>query len=271
MNGKKGMADRRANAADDSWLPPAAEWDFRTVSEAECGMACFWEYARSVPAIRAAPGEWGGSGAPFQTALGWCLSVDEQDKVFPGPFVSLSDASRKKIAGWGRKLGTATRVRRGDDVKTSLKGWIDRAMVEGRDWRQGVDHVVKDEMYLLQADFRSWGVGAVVRELTAWARAEAKRLPKRPRGKGADLPYECLKWLAVLRLEAARRLVGVKFGGVQEAVRRHQRACPVQSAAPVLPIYASHGAWSKAKRDAQKLVDLLAADPVAFQERVLLF
>ena len=256
---------------DVRWMPAPEEWDFRTVSEDECRMACFWEYARNVPAIRAAPGEWGGSGAPFGTELGWCLSLDEVGIEFPRAFVSLSKASRGEIARRGARLGAVVRVRPAADVRTSLKGWIERAMIEGRDPGNAVDHVVEDGTYLVRADFSSRGIGAVVRELTAWARAEAKNLPRHSRGKGADRPYEFLKWLSVLRLEGARRVAGVGFDRVQETLGRHQRACPVANAAPVLPIYASHGAWSKAKGDAQKLIDLLGSDPLAFERRLGLF
>jgi len=89
------------------------------------------------------------------------------------------------------------------------------------------------------------------------------------RGKGAAPPFEWLKWLAALRLEEARQEAGVSFGEVQQLLTQHSLAHPLPHAAPTLPIYASHGAWSKAIGDARKWLAVLEVEPVAFERRVL--
>ena len=35
-------------AVDLSWLPAPDEWDFRSVTEVECRVACHWEYSRDI-------------------------------------------------------------------------------------------------------------------------------------------------------------------------------------------------------------------------------
>lgn len=50
---------------------------------------------------------------------------------------------------------------------------------------------------------------------------------------------------------------------------RHSQRHPLEAAAPTLPLYSSHGAWSKAIGEARKWLDVLETDPVAFERRVL--
>ena len=38
----------KKQAVDLNWLPAHEEWDFRSIAEAECRIACHWEYAREV-------------------------------------------------------------------------------------------------------------------------------------------------------------------------------------------------------------------------------
>ena len=108
-----------------------------------------------------------------------------------------------------------------------------------------------------------------VRALSSWAREEANQYPRVRRGKGAAPPFEWLKWLAALRLEEARQEARVSFCEVQQELTRHARAHPLPDASPTLPIYASHGAWSKAIGDARRWLAVLEVEPVAFERRVL--
>jgi hypothetical protein len=45
------MKPLETSSNDLNWLPPADEWDFRTLPEEECRFAFFWEYCRSLRTI----------------------------------------------------------------------------------------------------------------------------------------------------------------------------------------------------------------------------
>jgi hypothetical protein len=49
----------------------------------------------------------------------------------------------------------------------------------------------------------------------------------------------------------------------------HALAHPLPEASPTLPIYSSHGAWSKAIGDARKWLAVLKSEPLVFERRVL--
>jgi hypothetical protein len=40
------LLNQKPQAVDFKWLPPTEEWDFRSVTEDECRVACHWEYER---------------------------------------------------------------------------------------------------------------------------------------------------------------------------------------------------------------------------------
>jgi len=52
-------------------------------------------------------------------------------------------------------------------------------------------------------------------------------------------------------------------------LRHHALAHPLREASPTLPIYSSHGAWSKAIGDARKWLTVLDREPMMFERRVL--
>ncbi len=107
--------------------------------------------------------------------------------------------------------------------------------------------------YVIQPNFSVRGVGAVIKEFEAWARKEAKQYRQSPRAKAAEPPFDALKWLAVLRVEEARSKARVRFEQAQEAIAAYRKKNPQLDSNGVFPVYASHGAWSKARADAQHL------------------
>jgi hypothetical protein len=130
-----------------------------------------------------------------------------------------------------------------------------------------VDHALKDSDYVLTIDFGQAGIAAA---LKAWLAKEAKAFPGAPRAKAAVPPYDCLKWLAAYRLEAARIKAGASFEDIKTALAGHVKSCRRDILfGATLPTYASPGAWSKAKGDAKRLLDLLESDPRAFEKKIL--
>ena len=76
--------------------------------------------------------------------------------------------------------------------------------------------------YVIRPNFTVFGVEAVIRELKAWARREARNYRQSPRAKAAEPPFDLLKWLAVYRLEEKRREVGITYEAAQESLRAYR-------------------------------------------------
>jgi hypothetical protein len=74
------------------------------------------------------------------------------------------------------------------------------------------------------------------------------------------LPFDLLKWLSVYRLEQKRRTADINYEAAQESVREFRRCNPHRDPDDVFPIYSSHGAWSKARRDASRTVMKVLGD-----------
>src|SRR5215471_4230375 len=105
-----------------AWLAPAEDWDFRSVTKAECRIACYWEYARDMRPLAAAgalPGRLvSGERGPVAGSSGGAVAWVRQDPVtksplFPKAWASLTVAERADVmrtvepfrALWVRTLG----------------------------------------------------------------------------------------------------------------------------------------------------------------------
>jgi len=286
----------KKNGSDFGWLPPPEEWDFRSVGEKECALACCWEYARNVPRICARYYEWAHCGKRRRTHLAFLFGpILDLSIEFPAPWLTCLETTRLEVANLFVR----------HPVEITEMHWLKKDLP--RDWYQPMDframidggtfdftiprHVVMRLFrdldgckrsrsmkclpsygcYVLRVNFAPDGVEAVIREFAKWARKEAKNFARRKLAKAAEPPFDCLKWLSALRLEAARKKAGLNFEDVQKALRQYRDRYPVRSHSDVLPFYASRGAWCKARGDAEKLVRLLESDLVAFEKRVFVF
>jgi hypothetical protein len=116
--------------------------------------------------------------------------------------------------------------------------------------------------YVVVPNFRVHGVEAVIKELEKWARQAAKNYPASRRAQAAELPFDTLKWLAVLRLEAARKKVEkLTIQSAREALAQYQRSHRQPDANGVFPMYASDGAWVRAKNNAGGCLEKSVKDP----------
>ena len=79
---------------------------------------------------------------------------------------------------------------------------------------------------------------------------ESKRYRPSRRAQAANLPFDALKWLAVLRIDEARRKAGVTIGKARETVKAFGLRCAFNHYGDVFPNYTSDGGWSKARTDA---------------------
>lgn len=263
VEGRKASA-HSAEAADE-WLPPVTEWDFRSVREKESRLACCWEYARSCDRICSNLTRWL-DGPGGMTTLGEFICT--HGMRFPTPWIMAGDEMPALAAGIEPEAAPITvyslRAR-----KEFVLREVAEAQADGRDVVELLNRLLLADGYVMTLAFESAGSNAVVKALTSWAREEANQYPRVRRGKGAAPPFEWLKWLAALRLEEARQAAGVGFTEVQRMLVRHAREYPVREAAPTLPIYSSHGAWSKAIGDARKWLNVLDTEPLTFERRVL--
>lgn len=224
----------KPQAVDFKWLPPAEEWDFRSVTEGECRVACHWEYAREDS--RSMP--------KFPNGQKYFPQNYRQAarELFPQAWLTLTPKQRAKVRE-SFFPSPAMQVRKlGDFLK--------------RVTHQGVSSEIPrpylERAYVMVPDFTGHGVEAVIKKLEAWARQEAKAYPQSRRAQAADLPFDALKWLAVLRLDEARRQTDVTIEVARDTVKAFGLKYGRDHSSSVFPNYASDGAWSKAKTDALK-------------------
>lgn len=239
------------------WLPPSAEWDFRSVTEAECRMACYWEYARDMrphlepgtgrPRLLAKKrGQMPGKLRDMVVPVGELVKEEPVTKspLFPKAWSSLTAEERAGVMASVEPF-RALRVRSLNDTIEKAR-W---ALVENSDmarrYRRGA--------YVIWPSFSVFGVEAVIRELKAWARREARNYPRSPRAKAAEPPFDLLKWLAVWRLESKRKQAGITYEAAQESLQLYRTKNRRQNPNDVFPAYTAHGAWAKARRDAERI------------------
>jgi hypothetical protein len=239
---------------DIKWLPPREEWDFRAVIPDECRMACHWEYSREIYSCSAgairnfkenATSKEAGREIKGELARFFCPSIYRQAarELFPQPWTSLTKEQRSAV------IGSFILV-------PKLQAWKLEAYFERMKWAKDASAEMVlplvENTYVIRPNFTLYGIEAVIKELATWARKEAKNHRQSPRAKAAELPFDALKWLAVLRLDYKRRQDKINFEKTQEAICEYRRKHPQADPNNVFPIYASHGAWSKAVIEASR-------------------
>ena len=253
-----------ANIIDLNWLPPAEEWDFRSVTSSECPLACHWEYEREkcpsppttaeIDKLMANAKKLGGCFVRDTTQHCYYPSNYRQAArdLFPRPWVSLTTEERQTV------LGTffpppVLQVRQ-------LKEFFNRMPTNGMppDTLQGLLH----HSYVIIPSFQRHGVEAVIKEFEKWARKQAKEYPASRRAQAAGPPFDALKWLAVARLDKVRREAKVTIQKARETVMAYRQANPQEDGDSVLPVYASDGAWSKANSDCQRCMKEASNNPL---------
>lgn len=224
----------KPQAEDFKWLPPAEEWDFRSVTEGECRVACHWEYERQDSRSTSK------LGGQKYVPVNYHQAARE---LFPQAWTTLTREQRAKVVE-SFLPSPVIQVRK-------LREYLKRMPVNGAN--PEIFQAFLHQAYVIVPNFRGHGVEAVIKEFAKWARQEAKQHPPTRRAQAAELPFDALKWLAVLRLDAARRMAGVTIERARETVRAYRQKHPHATYhGDVFPVYASDGAWSKARKDATK-------------------
>ncbi len=79
------MKNLKKKSIELKWLPPAEEWDFRSVTAAECRVACHWEYERETH--------------PFAATQKYFPPNYRQaaQELFPQPWTTLTKEQRQKV------------------------------------------------------------------------------------------------------------------------------------------------------------------------------
>jgi hypothetical protein len=257
----------KKSVPDLSWLPPREEWDFRTVTPAECRVACHWEYSRDIRRIIEPVGQSlekvlgsrqaVANGARSKSSASYFPRNYRQpaSTLFPQAWLSLTKEQRASIVSSFYPV-PAVQIRKLGDFFKRMQ-WTERPHLQA--FQPCLEHC-----YVIQPNFTLCGVEAVLKEFEAWARKEAKNYRPAPRAKAAELPFDALKWLAVSRLEDARRNAAVSFEQVQSTLMDHRRKNPLAARNDSFPIYSSHGAWSKARADAERCRTKLLRQPALF-------
>jgi hypothetical protein len=191
----------KAAAIDLSWLPAPQEWDFRSVTETECRVACHWEYARDIQLlVQAAIVTPSGNGFGNKTH-GDVIRRDVVTKsaFFPRAWTTLSAPERASV------LGAIT-------PPPALQVRTLREFVSRTNWSSGSKAELLERFsqgaYVIRPNFSTLGVEVIIKEFEKWARKEAKNYVRAPRAKAAEPPFDLLKRLSVYRLENKRREAG---------------------------------------------------------------
>jgi hypothetical protein len=215
------------------------------VTPAECRVAGNWEYSRDIHRItKAAIKRFKDVPRPRSPEI-HCPAFYRQAarKLFPQPWLNLTKQQHTAILDSFCAIPPAQVRKLGDFFRHTQ--WADGAHLDIL--RPYLEHT-----YVVQPNFSLFGVETVLKELEDWARKEARNYPRAPRAKAAALPFDALKWLAVSRLEDARRAARVSFDATLQALLEYRRQHPLRDPNDVFPDYASHGAWSKARSDAKR-------------------
>jgi hypothetical protein len=175
-----------------------------------------------------------------------------KSSLFPNPWVSLTAAERGTIVSGVGRL-PALQVRQLSDF-LARTDWI--AASDPKQFKR-----ISEAAYVITPNFSSSGVELILREFEKWARREAKNCARSPRAKAAEPPFDQLKWLAVYRLEDKRKEAGITYERAQAALREYRRTFRRPDPNDVFPLYASHGAWSKARGDGKKIMERVIKDP----------
>ncbi len=228
------LLNQKPQAVDFKWLPPTKEWDFRSVTEDECRVACHWEYERQDSRSTSK------LGGQNYVPVNYHQAARE---LFPQAWITLTPEQRAKVVK-SFLPSPVIQVRK-------LREYLKRLPVNGAN--PEIFQACLHHAYVVVPNFRGHGVEAVIKEFAKWARQEAKQHPPARRAQAAELPFDALKWLAVLRLDQARRQAGVTIERARETVSAYRQKHPqVVCHGDVFPVYASDGAWSKARNDATK-------------------
>ena len=219
----------KSKSIDLKWLPPAEEWDFRSVTASECPVACHWEYERE--------------NHPSAATQKNCPQNFRQAarELFPQPWTTLTKEQRKMVMETFSP-SPALQVRK-------MREFFNRMPVKGADPK-----ILKNLLhhsYAIIPNFQVHGVEAIIKEFEKWARKAAKQYPASRRAQAAEPPFDALKWLAVARLDKTRRKANVTIERARETVIAYRQVNRQIDENSVFPIYASDGAWSKAKTDSE--------------------
>jgi hypothetical protein len=178
--------------------------------------------------------------------------VITKSAFFPRAWASLSAAERASIVGAVAPL-PALQVRTLREFVARTNGAVDPKAEVFERLSQGA--------YVIRPNFSALGVEVIIKEFEKWARKEAKGYARSPRAKAAEPPFDLLKWLSVYRLEGKRCEAGITYEKAQESLSEYRRETRKPDPNNVFPIYASHGAWSKARRDAERVRAKVIRDP----------
>ena len=147
---------------DMSWMPPAEEWDFRAVTAEECGLACYWEYSRTLCQGGKNPESWVAGNylllCPFL-----CYSGGERE---PLAWTLLSRKERSRIREC-MFIPAAIRI-------MPLNEFIDESLrsADG-DHRKALERM-RCPATVVWANFQGHGTEKVIEGFNAWARQGAE-------------------------------------------------------------------------------------------------
>jgi hypothetical protein len=253
----------KTNICNLDWLPPAEEWDFRSVAIEECRVASHWEYERDrIPLVAGFPVPPRSNAEPTKIPDSEFQARHRSAQYppnyrqparefFPRPWETLTTEQRAKVVA-SFVPHPALQVR-------TLAEFLKRFplnVISQKTFESYLEH-----SFLIVPNFRTHGVEVIVKELEKWARKTAKQYPQSRRANAVNLPMDALKWLAVHRLDSARRKARLTIEKARDDLKEYVRLHPKESPCCIFPTYASNGAWIKACNNARECMSRSGSDP----------
>lgn len=252
----------KSKVIDFSWLPPAEEWDFRSVTEAECRVACHWEYSRDIcplkPRVKTtrhildANGNLPCPDVPDEGELYMPEKYHGAAKEnFPIPWTAMTKEQRIQVVGSFTKISVAQILNLGQFLKQMPRS----------DGRMEIPQSYLENCLVVSPRLKNYGVEILIQHVTKRLRAEANKHPTSRKAAAAALPFCTLKWLAAARLDKARSKVDGTIKMARDTLVAYRKAHPRPSLYDVYPDYSSDGAWIAATAKSKKCQDMCDGNP----------
>jgi hypothetical protein len=239
-------------------FPPAEEWDFRGVADAELEQATIYEYARSSDKIRNAICDCLKSKINGRTVAEYIRDLiagkNEANRPPKGTWAQIFNSLLKATAGNRELMNIILHFQ--PDFPAPWKQMPDNQVAKGNLFFQPINAlkncagIETVDGFYLSISWRGATIEGCVKQFETWLREEIKKHPQRKQaGKNAQVLQAAypLKCLAALRL----RRRGITYPA---AVSKLQTVAITKRDAWFIPMFENAPSWTKAIRFAERSI-----------------
>ena len=232
-------------AVELEWLPPATEWDFRSIREKESRLACCWEYARDCGVIHGNLTQWL-DGPGGMTTLGEFICT--HGMRFPTPWIMAGDEMPALAAGLEAESSPIT-VYSLQARKAFVLREVAEAMEDGRDVLEVLNRLLLADGYVMTLAFETAG-SELANAHARLLRLLPKHRPDASQGRAARHRSLCarpgqFRWeTPPTQRESVRRFLRRADSGKRWGRRHRLRLSPPRRPAPPRPRAPSPPYWA---------------------------